>query len=334
MPHVVRTLELVDKAAARPRCNFDLPYEQGAMMLFPHVNGMLKVSRFQAAKALLDARRGNTAVFWRDIDTSFRMADSLRAEPVLISALVRLAIIKSILHRIRGHYDRVVPDDETAARLAGRLANAGDVAPFVLAMDGERFHMGEWLFDENNAQRLIQSAIEVGGPNIEPRLLGWLLSYRPARQAEHAAYLSTVKQCTEDLSRPFWEIPPVPQPDSTMQQRWYGGMLHSFAPSFYAVRTSVATLQANVDVTRVGLALQRHKAALGSYPPALAGIDSAFLDEIPPDPFTGQSLNYRPEGDGFVLYSLGENLKDDNGTEEGKDNRKSKAFDIVWRSST
>jgi hypothetical protein len=32
-----------------------------------------------------------------------------------------------------------------------------------------------------------------------------------------------------------------------------------------------------------------------------------------------------------VLYSIGENQKDDDGAEESKDNHESKAFDIVWR---
>ncbi|NCA83375.1 MAG: hypothetical protein EOM72_11640 [Opitutae bacterium] len=332
-PGVVRAMQLIDKATARPRCNFDLPYEQGAMMLVPHVNGMLRARRFQAAQSLLDARRGNAREFWRGIETSFLMADALREEPVLISALVRLSLLKSTASAIVAHVDRVPPDDETAARLDGWLLNARDVAPIVLAMDGERLNMGEWLFDENNAQRLVQAAIDAGGPNLEPRHLAWLLSCRPARQAEHAAYLRTLKQCTDNLSRPFWEIPPVPQPEKSMSQRWYGGILHSFAPAFYGVRTTTATLQAQIDVARVGLALLRHKAALGSYPPSLAEIDSTFLAEIPPDPFTGQPLVYRPEADGFLLYSLGQNLKDDGGTPESPETRESKAFDLVWRSS-
>ena len=331
-PGVVLAMQLIDKATARPRCNFDLPYEQGAMMLFPHVNGMIKASRFLSAKALLDARRGNTEAFWRDIETSFRMADALREEPVLISALVRLSLLKATASGIVAHAGRVPPDDEISARIDGWLLNARDAAPIVLAMDGERLTMGEWLFDENNSQRLVQSVIDVGGPNLEPRYLAWLLSYRPARQAEHTAYLRTLKQCTDNFSRPFWEVPPVAQPEQTMNQRWYGGMLHSFAPAFFSVLASTVTLQAQLDVARVGLALHRHKAALGSYPPSLAEIDSSFLAEIPPDPFTGQPLVYRPEGDGFVLYSLGENLRDDNGTPEPADHRGTRDFDIVWRS--
>ena len=49
--------------------------------------------------------------------------------------------------------------------------------------------------------------------------------------------------------------------------------------------------------------------------------------------FTGQPLVYRPEADGFVLYSLGKNFRDDNGTIESIDSRRSDTCDIVWRSS-
>jgi uncharacterized protein YfaT (DUF1175 family) len=37
------------------------------------------------------------------------------------------------------------------------------------------------------------------------------------------------------------------------------------------------------------------------------------LTDVPVDPFTGKQLVYRREGEGFVVYSLGSNLKDDGG---------------------
>ncbi len=55
-----------------------------------------------------------------------------------------------------------------------------------------------------------------------------------------------------------------------------------------------------------------------SYPPTLDALKSADLPEIPTDPFSGKSLVYRTTGDGYLLYSVGFNLKDDGGV-EGKD---------------
>ncbi len=38
-----------------------------------------------------------------------------------------------------------------------------------------------------------------------------------------------------------------------------------------------------------------------------------ILTEVPIDPFTGKPLVYRREGEGFIVYSLGSNQKDDGG---------------------
>jgi len=39
-----------------------------------------------------------------------------------------------------------------------------------------------------------------------------------------------------------------------------------------------------------------------------------FVPDVPFDPVDGQPLRYRPKADGtFLLYSIGENGKDDNG---------------------
>ncbi|MFW6162335.1 MAG: hypothetical protein ACODAJ_06160 [Planctomycetota bacterium] len=45
------------------------------------------------------------------------------------------------------------------------------------------------------------------------------------------------------------------------------------------------------------------------------------LDALPPDPFDGQPLRYRTTDDGFVVYAVGEDGKDDGGAVESGDDR-------------
>jgi len=51
----------------------------------------------------------------------------------------------------------------------------------------------------------------------------------------------------------------------------------------------------------------------GHYPTSLPELRPDFLNPAPADPFDGQNLRYRKEGSGYLLYSIGQNLKDDNG---------------------
>lgn len=60
-------------------------------------------------------------------------------------------------------------------------------------------------------------------------------------------------------------------------------------------------------------ALAAYKADKGSYPASLADLAPTYLKEIPKDIFTDKDLIYRKTDSGFILYSVGENQKDDGG---------------------
>lgn len=62
------------------------------------------------------------------------------------------------------------------------------------------------------------------------------------------------------------------------------------------------------------LALTRYKAAEGDFPETLdALISSGYLKGLPQDPYSDGPLIYRKAEDGFMLYSVGANFKDDGG---------------------
>jgi hypothetical protein len=61
------------------------------------------------------------------------------------------------------------------------------------------------------------------------------------------------------------------------------------------------------------LLLKAYKSDRGAYPDSLTDLASAEQVSLPLDPFSGKSLVYHREGEGFVLYSWSMNLKDDGG---------------------
>jgi hypothetical protein len=64
---------------------------------------------------------------------------------------------------------------------------------------------------------------------------------------------------------------------------------------------------------RLAFALAAYRADHKSYPKALSDLVPKYLDKVPDDLFTGKPLVYRPAENGFLLYSLGPNGKDDDG---------------------
>ena len=84
--------------------------------------------------------------------------------------------------------------------------------------------------------------------------------------------------------------------------------------------------------TRAGLALLRYQEPHGDFPQTLDGLDIQGID----DPFSGKPLIYHPQGKGFILYSVGEDQRDNGGVprpqRQDPDPRKRHAeYDLVWR---
>ena len=84
------------------------------------------------------------------------------------------------------------------------------------------------------------------------------------------------------------------------------------------------------DAARQAVALRLYRIQHGRYPDRLADLVPDFLDKLPTDPFSGGSYVYRKEGKGFIIYSLGNNMIDDAGTEDATHHE---TGDITWKSS-
>lgn len=76
--------------------------------------------------------------------------------------------------------------------------------------------------------------------------------------------------------------------------------------------TMAAEASRRIDVTAI--ALKRYQLRHGDYPADLTALVPEFVPSVPRDPVDGHPLRYRRNTDGtFLLYSVGENGKDDGG---------------------
>ena len=95
--------------------------------------------------------------------------------------------------------------------------------------------------------------------------------------------------------------------------------------SSFRASSFIDKIVAQKTLTEVALGLAGHRADKGNYPAKLAQLRPKYLKTIPKDLFTERPLIYKRRGAGYVLYSVGPNMKDDGGVEESEDG----ADDIV-----
>jgi len=81
-----------------------------------------------------------------------------------------------------------------------------------------------------------------------------------------------------------------------------------FARADWSKRKAAATL----TVDRAALAIKAFKSQAGRYPDDLAQVEALGWD-LPDDPFGGKPLLYRRTAEGFTVWSVGPNMKDDGG---------------------
>ncbi len=67
------------------------------------------------------------------------------------------------------------------------------------------------------------------------------------------------------------------------------------------------------EVVKLGFLLAAYRAENGRYPIQLSDLIPKYTAEVPLDRCSGKPLIYKPQENGYVLYSVGENGKDDGG---------------------
>jgi hypothetical protein len=69
----------------------------------------------------------------------------------------------------------------------------------------------------------------------------------------------------------------------------------------------------------IAFALAAYRADNKQYPKNLDALAPKYLPSVPADLFSGKALIYRPEANGYLLYSIGPNGKDDSGVNQFDD---------------
>ncbi len=123
---------------------------------------------------------------------------------------------------------------------------------------------------------------------------------------------------------------PHPQADQKTATKWVTSMLVGvFTPTLGRAVVIMDRVRVRRSVTAVALALAAHRAETGSYPADLKVLAPKYLKRVPIDWCSGKPLSYARSGDGFVLYSVGENMRDDRGRDRTHNKSEDDDYDDI-----
>jgi hypothetical protein len=332
-PEMVSLFSLIEQASQRPGYDNRLDYTAGAAMILPNLGPYRNLVRLLAIKVVVEAQEGHPAQALQTIAVALRTNNKLRQEPVLISQLVRLAcdqILLETLIMVASTPD--LPSESCSPLIQELSVRQNETEVWTRTLDAERVFLGMWAFDLilNNPSQISTLEDFADQPVMMKHLPAW--AWRPFLKKDFAVYLQLFEKMRRYFQEPFYVAAAAEIRDQALDKQIpsYALLTRGLFPNLVSVTAKMAEHQARVAVCRVGLALKLYGQRNGRYPETLGALVPEFLDAVPAAPCTGAPLVYRLANNGFILYSVGTDQKDDQGAPRSSAPASLTNYDIVW----
>jgi hypothetical protein len=136
----------------------------------------------------------------------------------------------------------------------------------------------------------------------------------PLRREAYSAFMTNLIRLSDDKkTKSPWLLFSRRNRSEAVGARFAREFLPTFEIGLRCADRDVTDMQ----LTRLAIALERHRRRTGAFPETLAALVPTEIAAVPKDLYTGKSLIYKLRGEGYLLYSVGENGADDGGTDAG-----------------
>lgn len=307
---------LVDKALARPECRFEVDLNDPVSTLFPQFPTLRTMANVNRISALVNAWNGRMDAAADDICTQAQMARILEEEPMLINHLVRMTFLSQAAKTVSEVADLGSLNERQARRVFDELGKMS------ISESGKRAWMGERTLalhysDPKRIGRMLtaQSTIASVNPAAGDALYGTLSGVygQTALKGDLAIYLRYTRTQLDCSGLSYREARSRGALEDPQDFPFYAVFTRMFCPLTSRLSVRRYQVEADVALAKALLAAMAYRDRYGAYPPSLGELESRLGWRLPKDPFSGGNLLYRPMGKGFIVYSVGPDLRDDGG---------------------
>ena len=323
--------------------------QRGALLaaMLPNVQSSRDVSRALTARALLRIGQGDAARAWQDLLASHRLGRLVGRGGTLIEALVGIAIDAITTDADLVYLERAnLTGREIQTHLADlqalpslpAMADKVDLGERHMYLDSLQlircygvsgvgnFVEGGPLKPASQAELMAislldwQTAVQDGNRYYDKLVATMRLKERRIRNPalekvgeELRENMRRMKADTADPARALANLLGL-KPQGKGTGKMIGELtLSMLVPAVAQAQSAEDRAVQRRDNLRVAFALAAYRRDHGRYPEKLNEIAPKYLPEVPIDLFASGPLVYRPSADGYLLYSVGLNGKDDAG---------------------
>jgi hypothetical protein len=312
-PAVTLARKLTDFRTGRAAVDWRVDYLH---IRLPHADAARRVGALLIYDAALRAQDQDVEGAWTSGRACIHAARSLGDEPLLITMLARTALVLEGVGSLERTLGQGEPREALLASAQQLLQKEEEETPALVlnALRGERalFHRLLEAVDRGDLS-ITEGFAEKPSSASYWTKLGEMLNVGKVRHS-HAVALRQMGALVDVCRLP---LPAQPAALRELAARRPDRDTAPFAwlmmPALTKVIETVPRKQAALRCAVVALALERYRQKHHRWPPSLAALVPAQLEQIPADPYDGEPVRFRLLGDGVVVYSVGPDGKDDGG---------------------
>lgn len=294
-----------------------------------HLTETRQLARLLRIDAIVSARLGDHERAVEDIIAGMGVARAQAEEPLLISQLVAIACHGIAFQALVEAFEPGDLPPELATALIDNLGASNGREALAAGLYTEaQYGLGMYAWIRGERESFLGTGPQERGilAHIAASPIG-----RPFLNMNEGAHIEFYTAMVEAATLPYYEArhridEALARVEDLSFLRQYARIFsRNLGPALDRAIEAQARSDAQLDVARIGLAIEQHFQEHGRYPESLDAIAGYLGEVVPLDPFTGEDFIYRPTSTGFGLYSVGQNQIDDGGVHDLR------SGDIVWR---
>lgn len=318
------TMNELRLASLRPHSAFIIQGHTPFTLVMPNFGAARRLAQLFALDASAALGTGRTTEGFRDLCVIFRLAEAVNSADTLISTMIRAAILG--IHT-QAFWEGWAQEQWTETEWEEFQQQYHEI-DLLRDLDrslrkGEMGAINFWL-STHSLPNLVKE-LTGNHPSAAFDPSAWLANIVPhgwVRQNQVVYSHLMATQILEPIDVPGQLVFPSKQAafqrqlDETFQHWSPFKILASMTvPNMTKAGQTVAKIQTRVKEAEIVCALERYRIKNGKFPTELQALVPSFIEKLPHDLITGEPFKYRLQPDNqFLLYSIGWDEKDDNGT--------------------
>jgi hypothetical protein len=315
--------------------------------LLANVQACREFAQILTIRAMLRVSEGRFDDAWQDLLACHRLGRLVARGATLIELLVGIAIDAVASSADLAFLEHAQLKSEQINKCLRDLRELPPMSSMAEKMDfGDRFMTLElvMMVDRYGADFLESFDKETPpkGPSIWSKLFAADVDYEPALRNVNRWYNRIVKTLhIEDRTTREKELKQIDADLRALKKKTQESMpsmlqllfardsnkirgetignilIGLMLPTFNKTQSAVDRCEQTQNNLYLAFALAAYRRDHGRYPKELAALAPKYLGKIPKDLFSDQPLIYRPSEDGYLLYSVGVNGRDEQGQSYG-----------------